>query len=171
MKQTAILTLLIGMLVLAIGISWAGPGYGRYGSDVPCDGPKWGNASDKGLDLSEEQRGEIKALRDAEREKLTPLREQLHANREAMRQALDKETVDENELREIARAHADLKIEMQLAKREFHSKMDSILSPEQIAMRDERRENRAEMRGPRHGKGGRGYHRGACGNCDAPAAE
>jgi Spy/CpxP family protein refolding chaperone len=172
MKQSVILTLLIGMLVMAIGLSWARPGYGRYDKDGPCDGPRCVNTTPgQGLDLSEEQRSEIKALRDAEREKLAPLREQMRESREAMRQALQSDTVDETRIRELARAHTDLKVEMHLAKREFHARMESILTPEQIAMRDERRQNRAEMRSQRHGKDGKAYRHGGCGNCGTPTAE
>ena len=99
------------------------------------------------------------------------MREQLHQNREAMRLELEKDSVDENRLRELARAHADMKVEMQLAKRQFRSKMDTILSPEQIAQRDERRGRRSEIRGQRGGYGGKGRHKGACGNCIGPVAE
>jgi len=166
MKQTVLMALVLSTVILAMGISWAGPGYGRGGDGVPCDGPRWGNEhqAGHGLDLSDEQRAEIKSLREVEREKLEPLREQLHQNREAMRQELEKDSVDENRLRELARAHADMKVEMQLAKRHFRTKMDTILSPEQIAQRDERREIRGQ-------RGGKGRHKGACGNCTGPVAE
>jgi protein CpxP len=173
MKQTVLMALVLSTIVLAMGISWAGPGYGRGGDGVPCDGPRWGNEHQPrhGLDLSDEQRAEIKSLREVEREKLEPLREQLHQNREAMRQELEKDSVDENKLRELARAHADMKVEMKLAKRQFRTEMDTILSPEQIAQRDERRESRSAIRGQRGGHGGKGRHKGDCGNCTGPVAE
>ncbi len=173
MKQTVLMAMIVSMIVLAMGISWAGPGYGRNGEGVPCDGPRWGDDYTPGdrLKLSDEQRAEIKSLREIEREQLEPLREQLHQNREAMRLELENDPVDENRLRELARAHADMKVEMQLAKRQFRTKMEAILSPEQIAQRDEWRESRSETRGQRGGYDGKGRHKGACGNCIGPVAE
>jgi protein CpxP len=173
MKQTVLMALIVSLVVLAMGISWAGPGYGRGGNGVPCDGPKWGSdhRPGHGLDLSDEQWAEIKSLREVEREKLEPLREQLHQSREAMRQELEKDPIDENKLRELARAHADMKVEMKLAKRQFRNKVDTILSPEQIALRDERRESRSGIRSHRGGYGGKGRYKGACGSCTDPVAE
>lgn len=170
MKKTVLIALVVSMIALALGISWAGPGYGHGGDGTPCDGPRWGSAhqTGNGLDLNDEQRAEIKSLREVEREKLEPLREQLYQNRQTMQQELAKDTVDENRVRELAHAHADMKVEMQLAKRQFRSKMDSILSPEQIAQRDERRESRSDIRGKRRGHGGKGHHKGDCGNCSGP---
>ena len=162
MKQYALLILVVSMFILAMGISWAaGPGYSRNGNDIPCDGPRWGaKAAGKGLDLSETQRSEIMALRNAEREKLAPLREKLAESREAMRLTLQSDQVDENRLRELARTHADLKVEMQLAKRQFQQQIETILTPEQLAMRAEHRQLHSEKRDERRCADGRGHRYG-----------
>jgi len=162
MKQYAVLTLVVLMFIFAMGISWAaGPGYGRHDNDTPCDGPGWGHRDPgQGLNLTEAQRGEIMTLRTAEHEKLAPLREKLDESREAMRQAWQNDPVDEARLRELARTHADLKVEMQLAKRQFQQQLEAILTPEQLAMRAEHRQQRSERRDEHRGAEGMGHRHG-----------
>jgi len=152
MKRTVIPALIVSMIVLGLSFSWAGQGYGRHGENAPCDSLGWECINRPGdfLNLTKEQREEIRTLRKTERKDLEPLREQMRQNREAMRQELENDAIDKEKLRELARSHADMKVEMHLAKRQFREKIKTVLTPEQIALREERRAKHRGFKG-RHG--------------------
>lgn len=151
MKRYLVLALTGWLLVAGGLIAWAGPGYGNGG---PEDA-RWGCENQKGnfLDLSDEQREQIRALRAAERERIAPLREQMRQNRETMWQALANEPADEGTIRQMARTNADLKVDLLLVRKEFREKREALMTPEQLAKIEQRRNERGENRESRRGFG------------------
>ena len=158
MRQSIILALIVSMVVLGAGFTWAGPGKGDCGN---CDGPKCGNETrmTDTLGLSDTQRDEVKAIREAERTKLKPLRNDLNVSREVIREAMENDNFDEAKVRQLSREHADKKVDLQLAGREFRSKIEAVMTPEQISKMEEHRQSRQERHGKRGGYGG-SHHNG-----------
>jgi len=99
------------------------------------------------LDLSEEQQQHIKDVRKASREEAKPLRKQLKENMHAEREAMEA-SASETELKKLARNTADSRVDLMLYGRKTEDKVREILTPEQIAQLDqlkaERKERRAE---------------------------
>jgi len=162
-----IILLVVGLLSIGATTSIAGPGYGHGGNCSSCDmAARFSCDHHPGgeIELRDDQREQIRALREAEKEKLAPLREEMRKLREEMKQAMENDPIDENRARQLARAKADKKIDLKLLKREFRTKVEALLSPEQVAQFKERHESRQENRGKYGGK--RGHHGpGSCGNC------
>ena len=158
MRQSIILALIVSMVVLGAGFTWAGPGKGDCGN---CDGPKCGNETRMAdtLGLSDTQRDEVKAIREAERTKLKPLRDELSISREAIHEAMENDNFDEVKVRQLVREHADKKVDLQIAGREFRAKIEAVMTPEQIAKMEATRKSRQERHGKRGGNGG-GKHAG-----------
>lgn len=158
----------LSVLVLSVGLSWAGPGYGRGGDCLNCDMPKWSCDKKPGgaIDLTDEQQSQLDALREAEFEKLEPLRKEMQELREDMHEVLNAEAIDEEKLRQLAREKADKKVDLKIAKRAFHDKVEQILTPEQVAQLKERRETHHG----KHGRHGEKHHSGkkGYGNCYGP---
>ena len=99
------------------------------------------------LDLTEQQEVEIQQIIDAQREMTEPLREQVRANRVAIREVMDQETLNEAQLETLMHEQSKLHTEMMVGKHATKAKIDQVLTPEQQQKHQELRDVRKERRG------------------------
>lgn len=169
-KRILLPTLIIGTL-LTSSLALAGPGYGRNCIGEDCIGGGY-NSKARGamtyeqheermehrlekmstvLDLTETQQEQIKALFDKQYRDHQPLREQMQAARDAVREARTAETFNEADFRTKAAKQAELKIEMMVQREKMKQELYAILTPEQ----QEKAETLRGLMG-----GGKGQHGG-----------
>lgn len=122
-----------------------------------CDDPAWGDEAPGSrhfqrlaaiLDLSDDQRRSIDALRAAERQATEPHRRQLQESRAAIHALAKVEPFDEAAVRRLAKSKADAAAELQVAHARTRSQILALLSEEQRTLAE-----RLEL-GP--GRGGPG---------------
>lgn len=99
------------------------------------------------LDLSDDQREQIDALREAERRATEPYRRQLRESREAIHALTRSEPFDEGAVRRLARSKADASVELQVAHARTRSQINALLTAEQRTLA-ERLEMGPGQRGP-----------------------
>lgn len=161
-KQTLLVTTVITGLLTFATMSYAGPddhgkgGHGKYSEMSEADKAermqKRLDRMAKKLDLTDEQKTKVQALKLNSRNIIKPLRDERRAIREEMR-ALDTAAADySSKLASIANRQAANTSAMIIAKGERRQQMASILTPEQSA-------KMKEMRGKRKGGFGKRKHR------------
>lgn len=109
------------------------------------------------LDLTAEQKGQIKTILDAEREKSAPLRKQLADNREQLRKLAEKDPFDEAAVRKLAADQEKSHIEMIVSRTRTMNRVHALLTPEQ---QEKARKLRPFREGGPSGGGRRGYPKG-----------
>lgn len=156
-------TIAIALLALLAvpAITIAAPhrhGHGPHGEPGP--GEMMRMIADR-LDMTEEQRAQVRELHEQHREAMQAQREQL---REAQRQLADQihaATLDEGAIRNAAATVAALKADHAVAKAALHQEVRALLTPEQreqfSEMQERHRERMEEGKGFR-GRGGHGPH-------------
>jgi Spy/CpxP family protein refolding chaperone len=85
----------------------------------------------KALDLTKEQKDQVKSILDVERERVSPLVRQLAENREKLRQALEAEPFDEPTIRTLATSQEKVLVEMIVSRARVESRFLALLTPEQ----------------------------------------
>jgi len=108
----------------------------------------------RGLDLTDEQKAQIKAIHEANKGTMQPLMEAMKANRQRMQEATANGAFDEATVTAIANEHGTLAAQMMVARQRVMSQTFAILTPEQKAKAAEMRQKRGE------GFKGRGMRRG-----------
>ena len=98
------------------------------------------------LDLTDQQQADIQQIINQQREKAQPAREQAQNNRDAIRDVMDQETLDETKLQALMQEQSKLRTEMMIERHATKAKIDQVLSPEQKQKHDELRELRQEHR-------------------------
>jgi len=85
----------------------------------------------KVLDLTKEQKDQVKSILDVERERVAPLVRQLAENREKLRQAMEAEPFDEPTVRTLATNQEKAHVEMIVSRARVESRILALLTPEQ----------------------------------------
>ncbi len=85
----------------------------------------------RALDLTEAQQEQVKAILEAERERIAPVRQQLAETRERIRQAAQAEPFDEAAIRALAASQNDARIELIVSRARVKSEIHALLTPEQ----------------------------------------
>ncbi len=85
----------------------------------------------RGLDLTEAQKEQMKAIKQASRESTKSLRDQMKANRGQIEQATANGAFNEAQVQAIAQQQGALHAQMIVAKEKVKSQMFAILTPEQ----------------------------------------
>ncbi len=98
----------------------------------------------RGLDLTDEQKAQVKQLRAASREGVQPIREALKANREKMNSLTENGAFDEAQVTALANEQAGLSARMIVERQRVKSRMFSILTDEQKAKMAEMKAKRGE---------------------------
>jgi Spy/CpxP family protein refolding chaperone len=115
----------------------------RRGGPLGPGGPMVG-VDLRGLDLTEAQRAQVRAIMDAQRAATAPLLERARTARQALQEAIQAQPIDEGAIRarsaEVAVAEADLAV----SRARLHADIVAVLTPEQQAELAERREQRDE---------------------------
>jgi Spy/CpxP family protein refolding chaperone len=145
--KTLALALLLTSLVIAPAFAK------RHGGSGPCDHDGKGTGQIEQLklvlDLTPQQETEIKGVFAESREKMAPLREKKHANKEAIHNIVDADVLDEPRLRELVREQTELHADMMIARHATRSRVNQILTPEQQEKRKALRQQRMEHKGSR----------------------
>lgn len=151
-------TILYSLLVLAIAAIPAllvaqphgrGPG-GFHGGGFMLE-----RIADR-LELTEEQREDIRAVLDKHREEVEPLRSVEWEAREALQEQIHSELYDEVSVREAAQAVASIEVELAVLRARVTHEVRGYMTPEQIAEAEAMRERFREFAETRGGRGRRG---------------
>ncbi len=122
----------------------------------------------RGLDLTEEQKTQIRQIRQTSKEKIKPIREQMKANRQKLAELSAGGNFDQAQVQTIAAQQGSLSAQLIVERESVKSQIFQILTPEQKAkaaeigaQRKQRMQERMQKRMNKRG-GGTG---------DAPASE
>jgi Spy/CpxP family protein refolding chaperone len=133
--------------------------FGRHGARFGKHGR--GGMFGRGLDLTDEQRTQVRTIVEGERAKTATLREQLAANHTATREATKAGRFDEAQIRALAQERANIMTELAVSRARIQASIyNSVLTADQKAKleqmsterstkraeRKERREQRREQR-------------------------
>ncbi len=151
-----IIIAILAFAVLATGVLFAiaqtangdkNGGWGRRG------GHHRGGMMLRGLDLTEDQKAQMKQIREASKAKTQPLREALKANRQKLHELAAAGSFDEAAVTALANEQAGLSAQLIVERARVHSQTAALLTAEQKAkvaeMKDkmkERFKNRKEGR-------------------------
>lgn len=167
-KRFLIPTLIVGVLLTG-SLALAGPGKCGNSYGGGCDGKKQGAMSYEQheermgqrletmgtiLDLTEEQKNQLEGLFNKQWQEKQPLRDEIQASRDELREAQTAANFNEADFRAKAARHAELKTEMIVARAKMKQEMRAILTPEQ----QEKADKLGGMMGG-HNKGRRGGHK------------
>jgi Spy/CpxP family protein refolding chaperone len=150
-------TALLGSLAFG-SVAMAGPGGGGGDSGHFMRGVR-------SLDLTEDQKTELRELREAAREDRTDTKAQMQSIREAFLAELAKDSPNVATLHELTDSQAALRTSNAVEKVDRLVEVHAVLTAEQRAELLEKMEERRSERGERRGRGGRG-ERGERGDGD-----
>jgi Spy/CpxP family protein refolding chaperone len=138
-------------LAMAVGLACAAPGYGQTAAAAPQAAPaakapaaKQATGRQAGLNLTDAQREQIRALRDAQRNGDRALREKMRAAREQLRQAMRADVPDEAAVRSAAGAVAALQADQAALRARSRAQFMTVLTPDQQARMKEARARAAQ---------------------------
>jgi len=114
--------------------------HGEVATSPMFEGRGFDRMSEK-LELTDAQRDEIRKVIAESRDASKPLREKLHANIAAERAALEARA-SERELKKLARATADSRVELILSHRAVEEKISRLLTDDQRARLEQHRADR-----------------------------
>ena len=162
MKRVTILLALVALFVVGFGATLTAQAQGRRGGGprgaVGEGGPLLGFIG-RHLDLTDEQKAEVKKIVEAERTVMQPIHEQMQKNREALKEATKDGQYNETQVTQLAQQQGELMAQMIVSRERVKSQVYKILTPEQreklAAMGD-----RFEQMGERRMGGGRRPGRG-----------
>jgi len=147
MKRKTIVTILLALLgvagVAALGQSVANhvPWHGHG----PGDFMNWEVAHlTRRLDLSDAQQQQVKSLMEAQKPVVQPLFQQLMAQQQQMIAATKSGQFDQAKVQAIANQQAQIIANLIVVREQTHSKVYSLLTPEQRTKFDEMRQQRVE---------------------------
>lgn len=133
----------LSMVLTIAGTAVAGSGMERGGRHGKNRGPM-GFHFLKRLDLTQEQRAQVRDIISAHREEMRSHADALAAARETLMETMEAESLDESAVREAHRALAGVKEEMAVLRARMFHEIKGILTPEQnarlVQMRAEKRE-------------------------------
>ena len=133
----------VGLVTVVAAMPFAdGPGCGRAGHHMAHSkhdggrGPNLERLASR-LDMTEQQRAEIKAILDDSRQQMVKLREQMRENRGQLRELVGQAGFDEAAVRSIADNQGDLKAETIVLRARQRHEMRAVLTDEQRVQLDE----------------------------------
>ncbi|HEX6164296.1 MAG TPA: periplasmic heavy metal sensor, partial [Vicinamibacterales bacterium] len=124
-----------------------GPGGGPRGMR---GGPGFGGPEFRHLDLSDDQKAQLKKIRAARESEFKAAADKIGAARQGMRQLLEAETINEGAIRAKSQEVAAAEAELAILNAKLRKESMQILTAEQLAKLKEGRENRGQrQRRPR----------------------
>jgi protein CpxP len=123
-----------------------GRGHGKRG------GGRMAGAYFRNLDLTDEQKAQMKSIRESHSQNLRPLMEQIRAKRHEIRQASADGSVNESLVTQKLVEIAPLEAKLMGERSRLHKEMLSVLTPEQKAKLEQSREQRRTRWAERGGK-------------------
>ena len=125
---------------------------GRRHGPPPGDGPRMERIFER-LDLTDEQREQVRGVLDGHSEATAAEREELRTRREALMELVRAPEIDEAAIRAAAGEVAAIKTDLLVARAALHQELRQLLTPEQIEQLEELRERRRERMEERRGYG------------------
>ena len=107
----------------------------------------------RGLDLTDEQKAQMKAIREANKAQISPLFEAMRANRQKMDEATANGNFDEAAVTAIANEQALIMAKMTVERERVKSQMFALLTADQKAKAAEMKAKFAERKGERGKRG------------------
>jgi protein CpxP len=162
LARTAIITIALAVLLAIPAIALAGPGHRGRGHHGPGGEPGPGMMMKRmaeQLDLSEEQRAQVRALAEQHRESTRALREQLREARRALGEQIHAEDSNETSIRSAAAVLAAAEADMAVVRASHKKEFEALLTTEQI---EELRQMKEERGQGFHGKGHGPHGPGDC---------
>jgi protein CpxP len=159
---TAILAIvLVAMGAMFILAQTAGKPEGKRGFGKKGFGKRGGHSMMfRGLDLTEEQKAQMKQIRQKSREIVKPIREQMKANRQKLAELSANGSFNAAQVQEIAAQQGSLSAQMIVERERVKSQIFQILTPEQKAkaaelqaQRKQRMQERIQKRMNKRGGG------------------
>lgn len=136
-KLLAATVLTVALMGGGTGAVQAGFGPGGGFGPPPGAGPGPGDfvfRMAKVLKLTDAQQGQIQAILDAEAEQVKPMLDKLHENRRLLMLAGEATAFDESAVRNIATAQAQVEIELTVARICTQSRINGVLTAEQLEL-------------------------------------
>ena len=112
-------------------------------------GHRGGRGMFRGVELTEAQKASLKQLRQASRERTQPVREQLRAKRQELRQAQSGGTFNEALAAQKLTETAGLQARLMAERHRLHQESLALLTPEQRTQLEQRRQQREQRRAER----------------------
>jgi protein CpxP len=165
MTRSRTITTIAAVAAVALGIGLtAASAQGGRGFGGPGRGGPFGRGGMMGggpfmlgqLDLTEQQRQQVAAIHEQNREAGQAAAEKLRAAHDAQRAAVTAVPFDENAIRTTTAALAAAMTEQALLQARIHAQVYEILTPEQRAKAEELRGKRRELMDERRPRGPRG---------------
>lgn len=146
---------IIAMIVLALGaifvIAQRGGGKGHV---FGHGGHEMGGMMLRGLDLNDEQKAQIKQIREANKAKLQPIREAMKANHEKLGEITANGAFDEAQVLAIANKQGELSAQLMVEGTRTRSQIFALLTDEQKAKAAEMKVKMMDGKGKgRYGRG------------------
>lgn len=132
-RKFVVIGMLLATMVAAASVH-AGSGKGHVNGPPPGGMMEPGQGIDrmaKVLKLTDAQQTQIKALLDAEKERMKPVFESVHEKRDQLRKLSEATSFDEAAVRTIATAIAQQEIELMISRTGTQSKINALLTADQ----------------------------------------
>ena len=157
MKKRILVIASIAVLVVAATVFALAQGHRGMGQEMHGGPEQMIEHISQALSLTDAQKEQVKAAFEAQR----PIEEQRHAKLDEIRKQIDAATAngqfDEAVVRPLASQQAQLQADEMVDHLRIHSKLYSLLTPEQKVKADEMMKQHG---GPGRGPGGHGHHGG-----------
>ncbi|HET9532573.1 MAG TPA: Spy/CpxP family protein refolding chaperone [Blastocatellia bacterium] len=125
---------------------------GKRGHHGMRGGARMGGRLFSQLDLTDAQKAQIKQIRENSREAIRPLREEMRAKRQEIRQANQGGTFDEALVRQKLTEIAAIEAKLMAERNRIHQETLAVLTPEQRAKLDQLREQFKNKRNERRSR-------------------
>ena len=109
-------------------------------------GPGFGGPEFRGLDLSDDQRAQLRKIREARQSEFKAAGEKIQASRQGMRALLEADQINESAIRAKSQEVAAAEAEMAILTAKVRAESVQILTSEQQAKLKEQRSNRGPSR-------------------------
>ncbi len=109
----------------------------------------------RGLELTDEQKTQVKSIHEANKTAVAPLRDAMKANRQKLQEATANGGFDEATISAVAAEHGNLAAQMLVARNKVQSQVFAILTDAQKTKMAEMKQKRVERSGKRGGRGKR----------------
>jgi protein CpxP len=147
----AIAVLALGAIFVAAQKSGGGEGHGKRGFGHGR-GHGGGGMMLRGLDLTDDQKNQVKQIMEASKSKVQPLRESMKANRDKLHQATADGKFDEAQVQALATEQANISAQLLVERTRTKSQIFQILTPEQRTKAAQMKESfKGGKKGWRHG--------------------
>ena len=125
------------------GAGMRGPG-GERGPRLGMRGPRFGGPEFRNLGLSDDQRAQLRKIRDARQAEFKAAVDKLGTARQGMRALVDADTINEGAIRAKSQEVAAAEAELAILNAQLRKESMQILTAEQLAKLKEQRDKRGQ---------------------------